>query len=201
MYASAEKAVDEGDENDVIPSPEVLADLTIEADLKRLRHRIGRLDRTISRHAFENALQALSALDFEVDVDAQVLAFLVSALDVDDRYSAQLTDLGLDTLRRGDLVLARLVGVDAAYVQSLQDAGYNPTLNELVQMKLAGVDGLFIEDLASEGYEALSVQALVDLRKSGVDKAVIHEMEGRGLYAPSVEEMVRYRSARGPSSD
>jgi len=137
LYAAVEKAADEDVERSADPSPEMLADLTIEADLERLRRRIGRLDRTISRHAFETALQALSALDFEVDVDAQVLDVLMAMLDPDDVYAAQMTGLDLGTVSRGDLVLARLVGVDAAYVRSLQAAGYRPTLNELVRYRSA----------------------------------------------------------------
>ena len=104
----------------------------------------------------------------------------------------------LDEVTREEVLLARLVGVNAGYVRSVRDAGYCPSLTEFVALKIAGIDRQYLQDMASEGYVELPVEALVELRASGVDKEVIHEMEEQGIHTPTVEEMVEFKSEHGP---
>ncbi len=144
------------------------------------------------------AANALNELDLGVEISRQDLVQLAHVLEGDETYARQLRRVGLEDFTRDELIMARLFSVDAAYVRSVQEAGYCPSLKELVAMKIAGIDGQYIEDMASEGYKALPVTDLVELRKSGVDKEVIHEMEERGIPTPTVEEMVEYGISRGP---
>ena len=174
-------------------------DLDLEANLARLRRQVGRLDAVVSGELFETAARAINDLDLGVSFTRRDLVELVEVVDGNaPRYARQLQRLGLDEFTREELLLARLFGVNAGYVWSVRDAGYCPSLKELVAMKIAGVDAQYLKDMASEGYEELPVEDLVELRTSGVDKEVIHEMEEQGIHAPSVEEMVEYQAEHGP---
>ena len=174
-------------------------DLDLDASLARLRRQVGRLDAAISGEVFETAARAINTLDLGVSFTRRDLIELVQVVDGNvPRYARQLQRLGLDEFTREEMLLARLFGVNAGYVWSVRDAGYCPSLKELVAMKIAGVDAQYLREMASEGYEELPVADLVELRTSGVDKEVIHEMEEHGIHEPSVEEMVEYQAEHGP---
>ena len=185
---------------DVASPPRVhRTDLDLDARLARLRRQVGRLDADISGELFETAARAVNNLDLGVSFTRRDLIELVQIVDGNaPRYARQLQRLGLDEFTREEMLLARLFGVNAGYVWSVRDAGYCPSLKELVAMKIAGVDAQYLKEMASEGYEELPVADLVELRTSGVDKEVIHEMEEHGIHEPSVEEMVEYQAEHGP---
>jgi len=196
IYAAAEQSRPERKNT---PAVEALTDgQVIDVDLDLLRLHIGRLDLALTANLLDMAANALNELDLGVEISRQDLVQLAHVLEGEETYARQLRRVGLEDFTQDELIMARLFSVDAAYVRSVQEAGYCPSLKELVTMKIAGIDGQYIEDMASEGYEALPVTDLVELRKSGVDKEVIHEMEERGISTPTVEEMVEYGISRGP---
>ena len=197
VYADARRKPQARSEQNPASRPN--AESALDEDLLRLRRQINRLDADITNDLFEDAAQALNRLDLGIPVSTRDLVELVQIVDGQrTRYAQQLNRLGFKEASREDVLLARLVGVNASYVRAVRAAGYCPSLKEFVAMKIAGIDRQYLRDMASEGYEELPVKALVELRESGVDKEVIHEMEEHGIHAPTVEEMVEYQSEHGP---
>ncbi|MFQ5569950.1 MAG: M56 family metallopeptidase [Rhodothermales bacterium] len=177
------------------------ADVILDADLQRLSLQIGDLDIALSGNLFSVAAKAINALDLGLEVTDRDLFELAQILGEDDPYARKMAQLGLDDFTREELLLARFFGVDAAYVHAIHEAGYDPTLGELIQLKVAGIGGTYLSELADEGYGELPVDELIALRQLGLDKEIIYELEEQGIYAPTVEEMVEYQSSRATSDD
>ena len=194
-YAAAPRPSETEDDRTI---EALVAERDFDADLDLLRLQIGQLDLALTTNLLDVVADALNEMDLGVKIGRQDLVKLAHVMEGDATFSRQLRRVGLEDFTRDELIMARLFGVDAEYVLSVQEVGYCPSLKELVAMKIAGVDMQYITEMASEGYEELPVADLVELRKSGVDRGVIHEMEEHGIHTPTVEEMVEYQTSHGP---
>jgi beta-lactamase regulating signal transducer with metallopeptidase domain len=86
-------------------------------------------------------------------------------------------------------------GVDADFVQGLEDAGYKGLdAPMLIALRNHGVDGDYASQLAEAGVKDLSVTNLILLRSRGVDGDYVAELTHAGAGPFSVVELVTLRS-------
>jgi hypothetical protein len=94
-----------------------------------------------------------------------------------------------------DVVSVKALNVDAAYINSLEKAGYtNISLNELTSMKAVGVTPQFIEEFSVAGYKNIPANELVSMKSVGVTPAYVKSLAAIGYKNISAEELTSMKA-------
>lgn len=117
----------------------------------------------------------------------------MQAAGVDADYVEELEDLGLGGLGSADLIELRQQGVTTDFVRELHDLGYTLTRDQLIVLRQQGVTPDFVQGLAEEGLKDLSAAALVQLRQQGVTPDYARGLRESGAPALSALELVMLR--------
>jgi hypothetical protein len=165
--------------------------LQIEGDLKL----------AISETFVERAKQALSEWHLDLGIDDTDMQALLANLGDQKPFTKQMRRLGFKDASDAELLAARLFGLDETYVSSIRDAGYCPSLKELVQLKFAGIDRAFLKKLEKEGRTELSIGELVALRHGGERATTSRTIEIEASLPPSPRQRIEeYGTSRGPNA-
>ena len=96
-----------------------------------------------------------------------------------------------DTLSVATLILLRQYGVDADFIEALQEAGYRDlSADDLITLAQAGVDADYLEELQAAGYQDLSVDELAEMSKFGVDPDFAQRMKAAGYPDLDFDELI-----------
>ncbi|HMB89454.1 MAG TPA: M56 family metallopeptidase, partial [Rhodothermales bacterium] len=159
----------------------------------------GELRMAVSRVLVEKTKRALAEWHLELaDTDVQVL--LAEVVNYDQRpFAHQMRRLGFKDATDEELLVARIFGLDDTYVESIREAGYCPTLGELVQLKMVGIDRTFLKKLEKEGHTELSIGELVALRQhASAPHTTSRTIEIEASLPPTAPEE-EYGLSRGPN--
>lgn len=175
-------------QNTVEAAPQIL-NLQVESELKL----------AVSRTLVEKTRRALAEWHLEIgDIDVQTL--LADITDHDQKpFARQMRRLGFKEATDEELLVARIFGLDDTYIESIRDAGYCPSLGELVQLKIAGIDRAFLKKLEKEGRTELSIGELVALRQhASATHTTSRTVEIEASLPPAAPEE-GYGLSRGPN--
>ncbi|WP_420129226.1 M56 family metallopeptidase [Longimicrobium sp.] len=141
------------------------------------------------RKADENEEAEDRAIDRVADVslDAQD-SIIDAAMDgVRDTPGDRIRDGARARARRDtiptveQLVAMRAVGVDAAYIAELRQAGYTGlTPDQLISMRAVGVSARYAQEMDDAGFGRLDAETLAGLRAVGVTPAYLAELRRYG---------------------
>ncbi|HEY4323960.1 MAG TPA: M56 family metallopeptidase [Mucilaginibacter sp.] len=100
-----------------------------------------------------------------------------------------------DTMPAEDVVSVKALNIDAAYISSLQKAGYsNIPINELTSMKAVGVTPQYIEELSAAGYQNIPPRELVSMKSVGVTPAYVKSLAVIGYTGIPARELTSLRA-------
>lgn len=111
------------------------------------------------------------------------------AVGVDAAYIRELREAGFPDLQAEQLVSMRAVGVDAAYIRGMREAGFGDlALDKLISMRAVGVNPAWIQELRELGMTDLQPDQLIEMRAVGVDADYIREMHEAGIAVENAVE-------------
>ncbi|MDX1547456.1 MAG: M56 family metallopeptidase [Rhodothermales bacterium] len=124
---------------------------------------LGEIELDVPSRVAASFAEVLGQLDGQRDRLREAL----DAVARDTGFARRFQALGYETLEAEDLLAARLAGLDAGYVRTMQRAGLQATLKEMAMLKHAGVDADFVRE-ARRSQEALTVEAVLALQRAVV---------------------------------
>jgi hypothetical protein len=93
------------------------------------------------------------------------------------------------------VVSAKATGVQGAYVNGMQKAGYhNLSLNDLVRMKSVGVTPEYVENMKKAGYTNLSTSDLISMKSMGISPEYIASLKAAGYANLTSHDLVSMKS-------
>ncbi|MFD3001844.1 M56 family metallopeptidase [Pontibacter toksunensis] len=91
-----------------------------------------------------------------------------------------------------EVVEARIHGIDEAYVQELEGAGYKGLpLRKMMEAKIHNVSASYIESLQKAGFTNLAMDKIIQAKIHGMTPARIKEMQGLGFGELSLDKMIK----------
>lgn len=90
-----------------------------------------------------------------------------------------------------DVIAFKAMNIDAAFVNSFKEVGYNDLSNsDLISMKAIGVTPEFIKSFSSAGFNNLKADELVGLRAQNVTPSLIKQYKDLGFENLSLEDVI-----------
>ena len=110
---------------------------------------------------------------------------------IDASFIRSLKDLGYDTISYGELLSLGKYGADAEYITEMNQAGYPDfSLMDYAYMSKYGVDAYFVAEMNDAGFDDLSAEDLINMSKYGVDEDLVALMVQFGYDDMSVNEII-----------
>lgn len=130
-----------------------------------------------------------------VPEDSLELLIAMHALGVDAAYVRELREAGYDGLSAGQLVELRATGVTGPYAGEMNAAGWGRlSPGDLARLGAVGVTTAWLEEMRGAGVRPATPEAATELRALGVDAAYIRSLEGVGLTGLSGELLGELRA-------
>jgi beta-lactamase regulating signal transducer with metallopeptidase domain len=127
-------------------------------------------------------------------------AISMAALGVTPEYIAAIQAAApqLRRLASDDLVSLKAVGVNAAYIQELANAGFRHlNADDLVSARALNIRGDYVRAIGAAGYRNLSLDQLVELRAVGVSASDIERFRRAGHTGLTVDQLVQLKALGG----
>jgi hypothetical protein len=94
-----------------------------------------------------------------------------------------------------DIVAMKALNVDAAYINSLKNAGYDHLRNsDLIAMKAQGIDGDYIKHLQQMGYKDIKASDLIAIKSQNITQEYIKSFENIGYSSVPVQDLIPLKS-------
>ena len=127
------------------------------------------------------------------DLDDQMI-FVLAATDVGSAYVEGLQERGYDKVSGEELIALAIHRVDLEYIDTMAELGFgDEDLEKLLAMRIHGVNAEFIDELAKLGFTNLDTDELMAWRIHGLDAEFIDEMKDIGFTDLDAEELVAMR--------
>ncbi|MBF9255781.1 M56 family metallopeptidase [Pontibacter sp. 172403-2] len=111
---------------------------------------------------------------------------------IDAAYVQELQGAGFKDLSMQKMMEAKIHGVDAAYIKSMQQAGFgNLSIDKIIQTKIHGVNPATMKEMQALGYGDLSLDKIIELKIHGVDKEFIRELQAAGFDKLTLDQVVQ----------
>ena len=121
----------------------------------------------------------------EMDIEIPEMTYEAGDYNARDQYTKT------DSLTIEQIITLRKYGIDAAFIRSLKDLGYNTlSYRELLALGKYGADSDFITEMSQAGYPGFSLMDYAYMRKYGVDADFVAEMKDSGFNNLSAEDMI-----------
>lgn len=111
----------------------------------------------------------------------------------DPRFADRMAQLGFTGYTSEKLMTYTFVGVESAWVQSLQQMGIRGiTTDSIIPLRIFKADPDYVRSITALGYELPTAEQLIPLRVHGVNADEVREIRSLG-YQPTLDEMIQIR--------
>ncbi|MBC7829492.1 MAG: M56 family metallopeptidase [Chitinophagaceae bacterium] len=119
----------------------------------------------------------------------------IKAMNVDAAYIQSLKEAGFDDLSNSDLIAMKAQGITAVYIKNLQAAGYkNMSASDLIAIKAQNITPEFIKGFSSVGLTSISFTDAIPLKSMGITPEYIKSFQELGYQHISVEDAVSLKA-------
>jgi len=135
-----------------------------------------------------------TATDETEDDDLEDIVAM-KALNIDADYIRSIKEAGYDHLRNSDLVSMKALGITADYIKNLQKMGYkNLSASDLTAIKSQNITQDYIKSFEAIGYTNVPLQDLVPLKALGVTPGYIKSFRDIGFKDISLQDAVSLKA-------
>lgn len=119
----------------------------------------------------------------------------IRSLNIDADYIRSLKEAGYDNLSNSDLIAMKSQAITADYIKNLQKMGYkNISASELITIKAQNITGDYIKSFEDIGYTNISLQDLVPLKALGITSSYIKNFQDIGFKDITLRDAVTLKS-------
>ncbi|MEO5888847.1 MAG: M56 family metallopeptidase [Ferruginibacter sp.] len=120
------------------------------------------------------------------------------SLNIDAAFVNSFKEAGYNNLSNSDLISMKAVGVTPAFIKTLNDAGYtNIDADDLIALKSQDITPALIKQYKDLGFNNLSLDDVVGAKATGTSPSFIISMRQKGHNMKSLDKYIALRSALG----
>lgn len=117
------------------------------------------------------------------------------SLNIDADYIRSLKEAGYDNLASNDLIAMKSQGITADYIKNFQKMGYtNMSPSELITAKAQNITANYIKSLKDIGYTNISMQDLVPLKSLDITHSYIRNFQNIGFKDITLHDAITLKS-------